>query len=96
MATKSDIRPITQLKNNTAELVREVSEDGRPITITQNGVARVVLMDVDTFDRWRAAMALLKLLAHGEADVSRGRTVESAETFRRARRAIERAARARA
>ncbi len=93
MATKNDIRPITQLKNNTADLVREVSEEGRPITITQNGVARVVLMDVDTYDRWRAAMALLKLLAHGEADVRRGLTVKPADAFRRARRAIERAAR---
>ena len=93
MPAKRDIRPITQLKNETADLVREVSEQGRPITITQNGEAKVVVMDVDTYDRWRSAMALLKLLAQGEADVERGRTVKQAEAFGRARRAIERTAR---
>ncbi|MDJ0853527.1 MAG: type II toxin-antitoxin system Phd/YefM family antitoxin [Myxococcota bacterium] len=93
MASKNDIRPITHLKSRTADLVREVSEEGRPITITQHGEAKVVVMDVETYDRWRSAMALLKALAQGEADVARGRTVKQAEAFRRARRAIERTAR---
>jgi len=93
MATKKDVRSITHLKNKTADLVREVSDEGRPITITQNGEAKVVVMDVDTYDRWRSAMALLKALAQGEADVERGRTVKQVEAFRRARRAIERATR---
>lgn len=91
IAARKDIRPITQLKNKTADLVREVSEGGRSITITQNGEAKVVVMDVDTYDRWRSAMALLKVLAQGEADVERGRTVKQTEALRRARRAIERA-----
>ena len=93
MPAKKDVRPITHLKSKTADLVREVSENGRPVTITQNGVAKVVVMDVETYDRWRAAMALLKALAHGEADLERGRTVKQADALRRARRAIGRAAR---
>jgi len=32
--------------------VREVSEQGRSITITQNGEAKVVVMDIDTYDRF--------------------------------------------
>ena len=93
MAARRNVRPITQLKNKTADLVREVSEEGRPVTITQNGEAKVVVMDVETYDRWRSAMALLKLLAMGQADVERGRTTEQSEVFRRARKAIERSSR---
>lgn len=93
MAERRDVRPITQLKNRTADLVREVSEEGRPITITQNGEAKVVVMDVENYDRWRASMALLKLLAQGEADVERGRTVKQADAFRRARKALARSGR---
>lgn len=93
MLAKKDVRPITYLKARTADLVREVSEEGHPITITQNGRAKVVVMDVESYDRWRAAMTLLKALAQGEADVARGRTVKQAAAFRRARRAIERTAR---
>ena len=74
-------------------VVREVREGGRPITITQNGEAKVVLMDVENYDRWRASMALLKLLAQGESDVERGRTVKQVDAFRRARKQIARSGR---
>jgi prevent-host-death family protein len=92
MSQRADVKPITYLKNRTAELLREVSEGGHAVTITQNGEARAVLMDVDTYDRWRSSMALLKLLALGEADVAAGRTVKQSDVFQRARRAIERSA----
>ena len=93
MAERRDVRPITQLKNRTADLVREVSEEGRPITITQNGEAKVVVMDVESYDRWRASMALLKLLAQGQADLERGRTLKQADALRRARKAVARSGR---
>jgi len=92
MARRSDVKPITYLKNRTADLLREVREGGHTVTITQNGEARAVLMDVDTYDRWRSAMTLLKLAAQGETDVEAGRTVKPADVFRRARRAIKRSA----
>ncbi len=93
MSSKRDVKPITYLKSKTAELVFDVAETGRPVTITQNGKAKVVVMDVATYDRWRAALAILKLASHAEADVAAGRTVSSDETFRRAARAVERAKR---
>jgi len=92
MAQRADVKPITYLKNRTADLLREVSEGGHAVTITQNGEARAVLMDVDTYDRWRSAMTLLKLLAQGEADVEAGRSVKQSDVFRRARKAIDRSA----
>jgi prevent-host-death family protein len=90
MSQRESIKPITYLKNNAAELVREVNEDGRTVTITQNGEAKVVVMGVDAYDRWRSALALMKLLAQGEADVQTGRTVGTEATFKRARKAIQR------
>lgn len=91
MSSRQNVKPITYLKNHTADLVRDVAEEGRTVTITQNGEARVVVMDVETYDRWREAMALLKLLALGEADVASGRTVSQKEALERAAAAIERA-----
>ena len=90
MSQRESVKPITYLKSNAAELVREVNEDGRTVTITQNGEAKVVVMDVDTYDRWRSALALMKLLTQGEADVQTRRTVGTEETFKRARRVINR------
>ena len=90
MSQRESVKPITYLKSHAAELVREVNADGRTVTITQNGEAKVVVMDVDTYDRWKSALALMKLLAQGEADAQAGRTVGAEETFKRARRAIKR------
>ncbi len=92
MSRKSDVQPITYLKNNAADLVREVSEKGRSVTITQNGEAKVVLMDVRTYDRWRSAMALLKLIACGESDVQKGKTSKQVDVFRRVEKVIEKSA----
>jgi prevent-host-death family protein len=93
MSSKRDVRPITYLKSRTAELVLDVAESRRPVTITQNGKAKVVVMDVATYDRWRAALAILKLASHAEADIAAGRVSSTEQVFRRAAKAIERAKR---
>ncbi len=93
MSSKRDVKPITYLKSRTAELVFDVAESGRPVTITQNGQAKVVVMDVATYDRWRAALAILKLASHAEADIAAGRVSTTDKVFRRAARAVERAKR---
>ena len=87
---RRDVKPITYLKNRTADLVREVHEGGHSVTITQNGEAKVVVMDVDTYDRWRSALTLLKLIAQSEADVQGDRTVKQVEVFRRAEEVLAR------
>ena len=78
MSLKDQVKPITYLKNRTADLVREVTESGRSVVITQNGEAKVVVMDVEAYDRWRDAMAMLKILAQSQGDVEAGRTVSTA------------------
>ena len=93
MALKEDIKPITYLKNHTAELVAEIEEKGRPVVITQNGTAKVVVLDVASYDRWRKATALLRLLAHSEAAVRNGKTLSQEEVFARAEKALEAASR---
>jgi prevent-host-death family protein len=93
MKLAGSVKPITYLKNNTAELVRDVSENGRTVVVTQNGEAKVVVMDVATYDQWRESLALARILSLGEADITQGRTLSHDEVFRRARRAIERSLR---
>jgi prevent-host-death family protein len=90
MTRRGDVKPITYLKNRTADLVREVREGGHAVTITQNGEAKVVVLDVDTYERWRSAMTLLKLAAQGEEDVRRGRSLKQVDAFARAEAALMR------
>ena len=88
MSLKEDVKPITYLKNKTADAVRHVSESRRSMVITQNGEARVVVMDVETYDDWRRTLALLKILSRSDGDVRAGRVMETGEAFKRARRAV--------
>jgi prevent-host-death family protein len=88
MDLEHDVKPITYLKNRTAELISSVSKSGRSVVITQNGKARAVVMDVAQYDRWRRALALLKLVAMAEADAEAGRTVSTSEAFDRAAKAV--------
>jgi prevent-host-death family protein len=81
MPRSRDVKPITYLKNSTAKLVREVTEHGRTVLITQNGEASVVVMDVAQYDRWRNAMALAKLLSLSAVQSAQGRVVSTAEAL---------------
>lgn len=92
MNLRETVKPITYLKSNAAEVVREAHENGRLMVVTQNGEAKAVLMGVAQYDEWKRTLALLKLLAQSEADVSANRTLEQDEAFSRAEAAIQKAA----
>ena len=90
----SSVRPITDLKNRTKQLVQEVSETGQSVVITQNGKPKVVVMGVEEHDRLNDTLVMLKLLAHGQAVQRRsGRRYSTGEVRKRAHAALARARR---
>ena len=88
----ANVRPITELKTRTKELVQEISERGQSVVITQNGKPKVVVMDVRQHDRLQDTLAMLKLLAQSQDSlVQTGRTYSTAEVRRRAKVSLARA-----
>lgn len=81
MKIKEDIRPVTYLKSKAADLLAQINATHRPVVITQNGEARAVLQDPESYEQMRRAIGLLKLVAQGEEDVRDGRTVSQEEVF---------------
>ena len=79
MDTSKDIEPITALKRNAAELIARAKERQSPIVITQNGKPTAVLQDVQSYERQRQALLLLKLVAQGDRDYEAGRTMTAAQ-----------------
>jgi len=69
-----DIRPITDLKKHTRELLDQVRKTGRPVILTVNGRADAVLLDARTYEKYLKASNLARLLAPAEADIAAGRT----------------------
>jgi prevent-host-death family protein len=89
MKLKEAVRPITYLKNRAADVVHDVAEGGSPYVITQNGEARAVVLGVGQYDAWRKALALMKIIAIGEAEIARGETATLEEVSAAAKRAID-------
>jgi prevent-host-death family protein len=83
MKMSEDIRPVTYLKSRTADLLAQVNETKRPVIITQNGEARAVLQDTESYESMKAAIAILKLLVQGEEDIRRGDMIAHDEVFQR-------------
>lgn len=81
MNSKEDIRPISYIKANAAEILAQVNETRRPVYVTQNGEARAVLLDTESYEKMKKAIGLLKLLAQGEQDISQGQVASQEDFF---------------
>ena len=69
MGLRDTIRPISYLKAHPAELVDQVSRTREAVVVTQNGEPCAVLQDIESYERMRRAIAILKLAAQGEAEI---------------------------
>ena len=74
----TDIKPISYIKTNAADMMKYVTERKSPIVITQNGEAKAVLVDIKTYQETQDAFALLHLIRLAEKDIQNG-DVEPAE-----------------
>lgn len=81
-------RPISYVKAHLSEVIEELQHASGPLIITKNGTSRAVLQDHDSYERMRAAMAMIKLIALGEHDVAEGRTRPQRDVFRDLRRML--------
>jgi prevent-host-death family protein len=68
----TQIRPISYLKANAAEVLQVLEEQRKPMIITQNGEAKAVIQDVASYEETQETLALLKILALGSHQVERG------------------------
>ena len=85
MKLSSQIKPISYLKAHAAEIVRNMGDQGTPLVITQNGEAKVVLQDIESYEQTQETMALLKILALGNRQIEAGKVEPAAVVIQRLR-----------
>ncbi len=85
MKYSTQIKPISYLKANAAEIVRRLTEQREPLVITQNGEAKMVIQDVASYEETQETMALLKILALGNRQIEEGKVVPAADVIKRLR-----------
>jgi prevent-host-death family protein len=85
MRYSTQVKPISYLKANAAEVLAKLAQERQPMVITQNGEAKAVLQDVVSFENTQETLALLKILALGNQDVAASNVKPVADVVARLR-----------
>lgn len=66
------IIPISDLRQDTAGIIKRVAASDEPIVITQRGRASAVLVSADAYERTQHENEILRVLARGDAEIAAG------------------------
>ena len=81
MQISNDIKPVTYLKSRTSDVLKQINETHRPMIITQNGEAKAVIQDPQSYENMKNAISMLKLLSFAEEDIKNGNLLDEDEVF---------------
>jgi len=79
------IKPISYLKANAADVLMQLAERREPMVITQNGEAKAVIQDIASYQETQETLALLKILALGNREIEEGKVKPIANVVERLR-----------
>ena len=78
------ISPMRDLKN-TVEVERRCAEENGPVYVTKNGYGRLVVMDIEYYERTMRKMYEAQALIAGMEDVEAGRTKDGVSVLQNMR-----------
>jgi len=82
MNHREDIKPITYMKTNSADLLKQVKTKRRPVFISQNGELQAVIQDLEEYQRQKNLLLLLKMIALGEKEIKEGELISQDDLFK--------------
>ena len=85
MKLSSQIRPISYLKAHAAEIVRNLAKQQEPLVITQNGKAKVVIQDIESYEQTQQTITFLKILSLGIRQIEEGKVLSAEDVIKRLR-----------
>jgi prevent-host-death family protein len=85
---KEDVKPISYIKTNAAEMIDYINDHKNPIIVTQHGEARGVLLDVESYQDLVSALSLIKLLQFSEKSIHEGKVYDNDQVFQELRKKI--------
>jgi prevent-host-death family protein len=72
MSALPAIVPISDLRQDTAGIIKRVVANDEPVVITQRGRASAVLVSADAYERTQHENEILRILAQGDAEIAAG------------------------
>jgi len=75
MAAIPSIIPVSELRQDTAGVIKRMTTTQEPVFITQRGRATAVLVSAIAYEKTQYELELLKVLAKGEAEIKAGESI---------------------
>ncbi len=72
MGKLSNIIPVSDLRQNTSNMLKQLKNSKEPLIITQRGRASAVIIGVDAYEESEHEKELLRLLARGDMEIETG------------------------
>jgi len=72
MAKLLNIIPVSDLRQDAANVLKQLKDSKEPFIITQRGRAAAVMQSIESFERAEHERELLSLLAKGEKEIAAG------------------------
>ena len=85
MKLSKNIKPISYLKAHAADIIRNIGSHQEPLIITQNGEAKAIVQDIDSYEKERETMAMLKILALGNQQLDKGEVIPATDALNKIR-----------
>ena len=72
MSSIPSIIPISDLRQDTANIIKQAAASDKPVVITQRGRASAVLVSAESYERTQHELEILLMLARGDAEIHAG------------------------
>jgi PHD/YefM family antitoxin component YafN of YafNO toxin-antitoxin module len=86
---QADVKPISYIKTNAAEMIDYINNYRNPIIITQHGEAKGVFLDIESYQSMINALSLMKLLQFSERAINEGKVYDNEIVFSELRKKIK-------
>ncbi len=67
-----NILPVSDFRQNAAEILKKLRDNREPVIITQRGRAAAVMISVEAYEKAEQEKEILRLLARGEKEIEAG------------------------
>jgi len=84
------IVPISDLREDAANILDRMKKSHEPVVITQRGRAAAVMVSVEEYERSTHEREILRLLAQGDREVAEGKGYELEDVMKEADRILAR------
>ena len=74
ISISNDIEPLSAFRKKSADFIKRLKKEKRPIILTQHGKSAAVLMDVVEYERFSKKMDMLEDLLEAKQQVQQGDT----------------------